>query len=133
MKFIVTTLLIALLSLVACIYLPWWSIAVTAFLVAVLIPQRSGIAFLSGFLALFLLWGLMAILINQANNQVLSVKLSQLFLHTSSSFALVSISAFLGGIIAGMGAITASFLRPPVLDPAIPPEGVAFDLVDQGT
>ena len=57
MKFFVSLILTAFLSFGACLYLPWWSIAIASFLVAALIPQRPGKAFLAGFTALFLLWG----------------------------------------------------------------------------
>lgn len=57
MKFFVSLLLTALLSFAACLYLPWWSIALAAFLVAALVPQKPFRSFLAGFAALFLLWG----------------------------------------------------------------------------
>ena len=55
MKFFVSLLLTALLSFAACLYLPWWSIALAAFLVAALVPQKPFRSFLAGFAALFLL------------------------------------------------------------------------------
>ena len=57
MKFFVSLLLTALLSFAAGLYLPWWSIAIAAFIVAALIPQSAVKSFLTGFTALFLLWG----------------------------------------------------------------------------
>jgi hypothetical protein len=45
MKFIVSLLLTALLSFALCLFLPWWFIAVAAFLVALSIPQKRGLAF----------------------------------------------------------------------------------------
>ena len=54
MKFFTSILLTALLSFAACLYLPWWSIAVVAFMVAALIPQKPGKAFLTAFIALFI-------------------------------------------------------------------------------
>ena len=74
MKFIISILLIALLSFAACLYLPWWSIAIVAFIVAALIPQSPGMSFLTGFLALFLLWGLLSFSISSSNEHILSHK-----------------------------------------------------------
>ena len=54
-KYIVSILLTALLSFVCGLYLPWWSIAVAAFAVSLLIRQRPLASFLSGFLGVFLL------------------------------------------------------------------------------
>ncbi|MGB8192543.1 MAG: hypothetical protein WCF67_11525, partial [Chitinophagaceae bacterium] len=78
MKFLISILLIALLSFTIGLYLPWWSLALVAFVVAALIHQRAGKAFLSGFLALFLLWGILAFIIDQQNQHILSQKVAQL-------------------------------------------------------
>jgi hypothetical protein len=75
MKFIVSILLIAMLSFAASLYLPWWVIAVAGFIVAFFIPQKSGLAFLSGFLALFFLWSLLSFYISNANENILAHKI----------------------------------------------------------
>ncbi|MEO5891860.1 MAG: hypothetical protein ABIQ31_16550 [Ferruginibacter sp.] len=111
MKFIVSILLIALLSVAACLYLPWWTIAFVSFLVTALIPQRPGKAFLTGFIALFLLWGSLALYISSANNDLLAHKISILILKTDSPVALILLSAFLGAIVAGFAALSGSYLR----------------------
>ena len=111
MKFTVSILLIALLSLTACLYLPWWSIAVVAFVVAVAIPQLPGRSFLSGFIALFLLWGSMAWLMSSANNHILAQKISMLILKRNNPAMLVAITALIGALVAGLASFTGSFLR----------------------
>ncbi len=75
-KFLVSTLLIALLSFACGLYLPWWTIAPVAFIVTLLIPQKPIAAFLAGFLALFLLWGGLALAIDVANGSLLSAKVA---------------------------------------------------------
>ena len=55
MKFIAALIITALLSFIAGLYLPWWGIAIAAFIVALLVYQKAGMAFLSGFLGLFFL------------------------------------------------------------------------------
>lgn len=111
MKFIVSLILIALLSFVACLYFPWWSIAVVAFIVAALIPQRSGISFLTGFLALFLLWGILSFWISNSNEHILAHKVSLVILKIDSPYLLMFATALIGGLVAGLAAITGSFLR----------------------
>lgn len=111
MKFIVSILLIAILSFALGLYLPWWSLALVAFIVAALIHQRAGKAFLSGFLGLFLLWGILAFIIDQNNQHLLSVKIAELLPLGGSSFLLILVTAFIGGLVAGLAAMAGSFLR----------------------
>ena len=104
-------LLIALLSFVACLYLPWWSIAIVAFIVAALIPQSAGMSFLTGFLALFILWGSLSFWISSGNEHILAHKVSLIFLKIDNPFLLMLATAIIGGIVAGFASLTASFLR----------------------
>ncbi|MDQ6890413.1 MAG: hypothetical protein M3Z56_09090, partial [Bacteroidota bacterium] len=111
MKFIISIILISLLSFAACLYFPWWSIAIVAFIVAALIPQGTGISFLTGFLALFLLWALLSFWISNNNDHILAHKVSLLILKIDSPYLLMLATALIGGIVAGLAALTASFLR----------------------
>lgn len=111
MKFIASLILTALLSFAACLYLPWWSIAVVAFIVAALIPQGSGMSFLTGFLALFLLWGSLSFVISSSNEHILAHKVSLLILSIDSPYLLMFATALTGGLVAGLAAMTASFIR----------------------
>ena len=112
MKFLATTILIVLLSFIAGLYLPWWSIAIIAFLVSLLVPQSIGKSFLAGFLGIFLLWGLLAMWIDIKNESVLSNKIAQLFPIGGSSIVLILITAFVGALVAGFAAMSGSSLRP---------------------
>ncbi|MFM7840042.1 MAG: hypothetical protein ACKO6K_10770, partial [Chitinophagaceae bacterium] len=81
---------------------------------ALLIPQKPFVAFLAGFVALFLLWGALAFWIDQQNQSILSHKVAQLFPLQGSSLILILITALVGALVAGLGALTASFVRPAV-------------------
>lgn len=109
MKFLACILLTALLTFVAGLYLPWWSLAVTSFLIALLIHQRAGKAFLSGFIGLFLLWGLLAWWIDMKNQGLLSVKVAKLLPLGGSSMLLILVTAFIGALVAGFAALSGSF------------------------
>ena len=111
MKFIVSILLIALLGFTAGIFLPWWSIALGAFLVSALIPLRPGIAFLSGFIAIFILWGLLAWNIDMSNGSILSVKIAQLMHLGGSPILLILVTALVGALVGGSASLTGSFLK----------------------
>lgn len=110
MKFIISLFLIILLSFTSCLYFPWWSIAIIAFVVVALIPQKPVPAFLCGFGALFLFWSLLSLWISSNNDHVLAHKVSLLFLKMDSPFFLILVTGLIGGLVAGLGALTASFL-----------------------
>ena len=110
MKFLISTLLIVLLSFLSGLYLPWWGIALAAFLVSALVPQRPGLSFLSGFLALFLLWASLAWAMDASNNSILSVKIAQILPLGGSSFLLILVTALVGALVGGGAALTASYL-----------------------
>lgn len=111
MKFIVALIVTASLSFVGCLYFPWWSIAVAAFITALLIHQRSWKAFLAGFMALLLLWGGLAYWIDIKNESILSTRISQLMGIGNNPVLLVLITGIIGGLVGGFAAMSASFLR----------------------
>jgi len=110
-KFFVTTVLIGLLSFIGGLFLPWWTIAVAAFVVSALIPQRPLTAFFAGFLALFLLWGGMALGIDLANGSILGTRVAGIFPLHDSSAALIVVTALVGALVSGGGALTAAYLQ----------------------
>jgi hypothetical protein len=111
MKFIVAILLTALLSFAIGFYMSWWSIALAAFVVAAFIRQNPGMAWLSGFLGVFLLWAVLAFWIDMKNQSILAQKIAQVFPLDGSVILLVLITAFIGALVGGFGALTASFMR----------------------
>jgi len=110
MKFIVSLLLIMLLSFVACLYFPWWSIAIVAFIVAVAIQQTPGMSFATGFFALLFLWGGLSFWISNKNGHVLAHKVSSIILKTDNPGLLMLATAIIGALVAGFAAMTGSYL-----------------------
>ena len=111
MKFIVSILLIALLSVAACLYLPWWSIAIVAFIVATSIPQKPWKSFLTGFISLFLLWGSLSWYISSNNEHLLAHKVSMIILKKDNPYSLMLVTALMGSLVAGFAALTGSYAR----------------------
>lgn len=111
MKFFISLLSIAILSFVVGLYTSWWSIAVVAFIVSLLISQRPGSSFLSGFMGVFLLWLMIALLINAANGSVLANRIGGMLGIGHSPVLLAFITALAGGLVAGFAALTASYMR----------------------
>jgi hypothetical protein len=117
MKFGISILLTALLSYVAGLYLPWWTIAVVALLVAVLIPQPPLRSFLAGFIALFLLWWVLSFSISSGNGHLLAKKTALMVLKSPSPKLLTLLAAFLGATVAGFGALTGSYFKKMISKP----------------
>ena len=110
MKFIISILVTALLSFAVCLYFPWWTIAIVAFVVAVLIPQRAGISFLTGFISLFLLWAALSLWISNNNDHILAHKVSLIILKVDSPYILILATALIGALVAGFAAMSGSYL-----------------------
>jgi hypothetical protein len=111
MKFIVVLLLTALLGYTAPLYFTWWSFAITSFIIALLVHQRSFAAFIAGFLGMFLLWGIMAMMIDNANAHLLSQKIALVLSLNGSSILLILITALISGLISGFAALSGSLAR----------------------
>lgn len=111
MKFLVSIILTALLSFALCLFMPWWSIAIAAFAVAALIPQKPGKSFVTGFTALFLLWGGLSFWISNSNHHLLAHKVSQLILKMDNPMLLVLATAIIGALVSGLAALAGSYVR----------------------
>lgn len=132
MKFFVTIVLIVLLSFLSGLYLPWWGFALAACLVGALIQQRPWLAFLAGFLGLFLLWGGLAFFIDSANNSLLSAKIAQILPLSGSSILLILVTGFVGGLVGGGAALTGNYLtgKAPVRVPNLQEEDPDLEQVE---
>lgn len=111
MKFITTVVLTILFSFLSCLYLPWWSIAIVACIIAILFPQKHLLSFLSGFIALTVLWGGLALWISSNNDHILAHRVSLLVFQSDSPFLLILVTTLIGALTGGLGALTGSFLR----------------------
>ena len=112
MKFLIATILTALLSFIAGIYVSlWWFFAIIALLVAVLVHQRAGKAFFAAFLGLFVLWFILAFWMDAGNDGVLASRIAALLPLGGSKWALMIFTAIIGGLIAGFAALSGSYLR----------------------
>lgn len=111
MKFLVSILLIALTGFALGLYLPWWTVSIAGFLVSFFLYQKPLIAFLTGFLGIFFLWASITIVRSSANEHILAHRMSMFILKNDSPYMLITVSALIGGLIGGMGALCGSLLR----------------------
>ncbi len=113
MKFFVSVILIALLSFAFCLFLPWWSIAIASFAVIALIPQKPTKSFAAGFIALFLLWGILSFIISMNNQHILANKIAMLIIKKQSPYLMIFLTATIGALVSGFASLAASYLRQP--------------------
>lgn len=123
-KYILSILVTALLSFVSGLYLPWWGIAIAAFLVSAAIPQKPGYSFLSGFLGVFLLWEVLAWWIDNKNNGILSQKIAVLIPLGGSTVLLIVITSLVGALVAGSAALAGCYARRLVYPQPVPQEAL---------
>jgi hypothetical protein len=116
-KFITSILLTALLAFAVGLFpFPWWSFAITTLVVFGSIPQPAGKSFLAAFVSIFLLWGTIALNLDLANEHLLSKKVANILFNKESYSLLIIVTAFVGGLVAGMSALTGSLLRKSIND-----------------
>jgi len=112
-KIAVTILLSAIACFAIGIYgaLPWWSFVVTNFIIALAIPQKPLVSFLTGALGVGAIWAGLATGIDMANNHLLSSKVAQILPLNGSYVLLIVITALIGFLLGGMASLTAAYLR----------------------
>ncbi len=113
-KFIIKIVFTAVVAFLLQIYLPWWSVVIAGFAISFILSSGGMSSFFAGFLGVGLLWFTLALFIDNANDGILSNKVAQIFT-LPNSFLLILITAIIGGLTAGFGALSGSYLRDLVL------------------
>ena len=89
---------------------PWWAVAPVAALAVLLFPIGAGRAFAIGTSAGTLLWWLSAFWLNIANAGQFAGRIGLLF-QGISVVQLIVLTAFIGGLLGGLGALTGAYAR----------------------
>ncbi|MEM9983554.1 MAG: hypothetical protein AAF804_00530 [Bacteroidota bacterium] len=127
MRFVLRVILIAALSYLLGWLLPQWPIwpmVGAAFLIGLLLSQGQkrrmfetrkaprSYGFLSGFIAVFLLWGILTFAIHEGNEGLLAGKMTSLLSQGAqeSGMWMVFATALVGGILGGLGAMTGNLM-----------------------
>jgi len=124
LKYILSIVVTGLVAFVTGLYMPWWGIAIAAFLVSAAIPQKPAFSFLSGFLGVFLLWEVLAWWIDSKNNGILSQKIASVLPLGGSSVLLIVITSIIGGLVAGFAALAGTYMRRLIYPPTSPAETI---------
>ncbi len=105
MKYFIGILGIIVLGFIVQSFLAWWSIVLVAAIIGASYKWSNFQSYLVGFLGVFILWGAYSAFLNNANDGILAGKMGTLF-GGLEAFQMVLITALLGGIIGGFGALT---------------------------
>jgi len=100
-NFIMTILIAIVLSL----YLPWWSIMVSAFVTSLFLSLKKSAVFFVPFFAIALLWMVEAFYLSNGNDFILAKKIAVLLPLDGNQYLLMLITGIIGGIAAGITAI----------------------------
>ncbi|HZX58183.1 MAG TPA: hypothetical protein VFE54_05640 [Mucilaginibacter sp.] len=103
-------LVILILSFLCSYFLPWWFIAVIAFVTAYYLANKPGKAFLSGFTAIFVAWATLALLKSIPNDNILAEHVAKLF-QLPNWILLLLVTSFIGGLVGGMAALSGALVK----------------------
>jgi hypothetical protein len=109
MKFVLQLALIIILAHFLGLFLPWYYIAVAAFVGGYIFRSKAN--FLAGFLAIALLWSLKAAWIETGGSTDLVQRVANILL-VKNKILLYVLTAVIGGLVGGFAALTGALLRP---------------------
>ncbi|GAB4333777.1 MAG: hypothetical protein OHK0038_10150 [Flammeovirgaceae bacterium] len=115
MIFVVRLLILIIVTGVLQYFLPWWTLAIPAFLMGLTFERGIG-AFLVGFLGILILWGGFAFVIDYLNESILSAKIAELF-QLPTAYSMIAVTAVLGGILGGSSSLSGNYFRQIFLKP----------------
>lgn len=108
--------LIAILSFVVQLFLPWWSLAVVSFGSAFFWGKKAVQSFFAGLLANGLVWLLMAVFIHFTRGDIMTNRISQL-LNLPSSSILYLVAFLVAGLVGGLAGVSGYYLKS-IVNPA---------------
>jgi len=103
-------LIILVLSFVCSYFLPWWFVALIAFVAAYFFSKKPGKAFMAGFFAVFLAWSLLALFKSIPNDNILATRVAHLT-QLPNWILLLIVTGLIGGLVGGMAALSGAMVR----------------------
>lgn len=110
MRLFLAILFTVLLAGITTWLFPWWMVAVSAFVVMLIVAVKPSGGFLAGFLGIALLWLAVVVVKDMSNAHVLSGRMAKLFgLPNATLFIVVTV--ILGGLIGGLAGWSGALTR----------------------
>lgn len=105
------TAIIVVLALVMGYFFEWWTVAIAAFIGGAIFGKTSGETFAKGMTAIIMLWLLMVLYYHFSTHGILSNKIAQILPVGGNVGILIVVTAFIGGIVGGWGAMSGYLVR----------------------
>lgn len=102
--------LVLSISFITSYSLPWWAGPAEAFLLGIRFGKTGVNSFLSGFLAVSMVWIVIALLKSLPNENILAARVSLIF-HLHRWVYLLLLTGFIGGITGGMAALSGCLIK----------------------
>ena len=110
MRFLLSFLIIAIITFLVGMVAPWWSVALVAAVVAAIAGVNGWQGFFSAFLAVFVVWLGYAFVQDVANDSILSTRMGAL-IGDIGTIGILILSAIIGALAAGFGGMTGALGR----------------------
>jgi len=91
-------------------FLPWWIVAIAAFLPALFIGKTPARSFFAGFSAVFIVWAAMALFKTIPNDNMLAKRVATL-MTLPNWILLLIVTALIGGLVGGMSALSGALVK----------------------
>ena len=115
-KIILPAIVIGIIGFLFQSFVPWWSIAIIAFVVAGAFIESPFKALAAGFFGIGIMWLLVVIVKDSGASISASQAIGEL-LGGIPGYLSIVITGIIGGVIGGLGAMSGSFTRSIVLKP----------------
>ena len=110
MRFLLTILTIAVTAAIAEYILPWYFIAITAFIIGINARLTTAKAFLAGFIAIATLWLIFTLIADIPNHHILSTRMAKLFKLPHYTLY-IAVTSLIGGLVGGLSTWSGAHLR----------------------
>ncbi len=104
-------LIIAVLSFVAQLLLPWWSLALVAAGTCSWLGQKAGQSFGQAFIGAALVWAGYALLIHFQTAGIMTSRMNQLIFKSGSPAGILLLVPFVAGLVAGLAGLAGYYIR----------------------
>lgn len=92
-------------------FLPWWSVMLAAFISELIFNLKRSAIFFVPFFAVAFYWAVYAYILSSSNDFILAEKIAVLLPLGGSPYVLIVVTAFIGGIAAGVAGMFAHQVR----------------------
>ena len=103
-------IILALSAWLLSFVLPWWSLAIPALLLGLLLGKSGRSSFCYGFLGIASLWLIQTLIIHIQNDAILTTRMAELFSLPSAWLVLLA-TTIIGGLAGGLSCLTGYLLK----------------------